>query len=98
MATEFYLPKMSDHMETGTILQWLVEVGDTVSEGQPILEIETDKVNAELEAPASGVLRAIRAGAEASGAEIAVGETIAIIADPNEEIPDMPPLDAAGDQ
>ncbi|MFV2063857.1 MAG: biotin/lipoyl-containing protein [Chloroflexota bacterium] len=95
MATELYLPKMSDHMESGTIGEWLVKVGDTVVQGQPVLEIETDKVNAEIEAPASGVLRVIRAGAEVPGTEIRVGETIAIIADADEEITELPPLEDA---
>ena len=95
MATEFYLPKMTAHMDSGVIGEWLVKVGDTVEQGQPVLEIETDKVTAEVEAPASGVLRVIRAGAEIPGTEIPVGETIAIIAEADEEIPELPPLEPA---
>jgi len=54
MAREVYMPKMSDHMQEGTILSWLVPEGESVSVRQPILEIETDKAVGEVEAPATG--------------------------------------------
>ena len=60
MAVEVYMPKMSDHMESGEIIQWLVSEGDHVEQGQPIVELMTDKVSAELEAPASGIVKGIR--------------------------------------
>lgn len=56
MAEAVLMPKLGATMEEGTIINWLVEEGDTVNEGDPILEIMTDKVNLEVEAPASGVL------------------------------------------
>ena len=65
MAVEVFLPKMTDHMDAGEIVRWLVSEGATVSEHQPILEMMTDKVVAEVEAPASGVLTGIRAGRRA---------------------------------
>lgn len=80
MATDVFMPKMTDFMEEGTIVSWLVAEGDHVQEGQPILELETDKATVEMEAPATGYLTAIRAGAVA-GAVIPVGETIASIVD-----------------
>ena len=89
MAAEIYLPKMSDHMEEGTIIRWLVKEGETVTRGQVVLEIETDKAVGEIEASADGVLKGIRAG---DGATIPVGETIAYIARPDESIPELPPL------
>ena len=55
MATEVFVPKMTDFMEEAVIVAWLVNEGDAVTEGQPILEMETDKAIAELEAPAIGL-------------------------------------------
>ena len=56
MATEIIMPKAGMDMQEGQILKWMVEVGDSVEEGQVILEIMTDKVSMEVEAEASGVL------------------------------------------
>lgn len=89
MPVEVYMPKMSDHMQRGTIISWLVEDGAVVQEHQVIAEVETDKAIAEIEAPASGVVRGIRAE---KGSVIPVGEVIAFIAAPGEELPLLPPL------
>ena len=83
MAVEFYIAKMSDHMETAQILKWLVKEGDRVEQYQIILELMTDKVTAEVEAPAAGVIKGIRPGA-VDGAEVPVGEVICYIAAPGE--------------
>ena len=91
MAVEVFMPKMSDHMETGEIIRWLVTEGDQIEQGQVIMEVMTDKVVADLEAPASGVLKGIRQGTEA-GAIVPVGETFAFIAEIDEEVPVLPPL------
>ncbi|MGC8877611.1 MAG: dihydrolipoamide acetyltransferase family protein [Anaerolineae bacterium] len=91
MATEVFMPKMTDHMEAGEIIRWLVKEGDRVEQGQVIMEVMTDKVVADLEAPASGILKGIRPGA-VDGAIIPVGETFAFIAEPDEEVPALPPL------
>ena len=91
VAVEVYIPKMSDHMEAGEVIRWLAGEGDRVEEGQPILELMTDKVVAELPAPASGLLKGVRAGA-GDGAVVRVGETIAFIAAPGEAVPTLPPL------
>lgn len=92
MATEVFISKMTDFMEEATILSWLVAEGDHVDEGQAILELETDKAAAELEAPASGYLVGIRQGAVA-GAVIRVGETVAYVVDmPDEAVAALPPL------
>ena len=56
MATTIVMPQLSSTMEKGTIVQWLKQVGDEVSEGEAILEITTDKVDIEVESPAAGVL------------------------------------------
>jgi pyruvate dehydrogenase E2 component (dihydrolipoamide acetyltransferase) len=86
------MPKMSDHMEQGTVLRWLVKEGETVSRGQVLLEVETDKATGEIESPADGVLKGIRAG---EGDTLPVGETIAFIARENETVPARPSLAGA---
>ena len=70
-------------MEEGTILQWFKKEGDKVEAGEPLLEIETDKVNMEVEATASGVLLKIF---RAAGDTVPVTETIGWIGEPGEEV------------
>lgn len=89
MPSEVYMPKMSDHMQTGTILKWLVEEGDEVEEHQPLFEVETDKAIGEVESRSAGVIRGIRAR---EGTEVPVGEVIAFIVQAGEEVPSLPPL------
>ena len=96
MAVEIYMPKMSDHMEHGGIVKWLVKEGDRVEEGQVVVEIETDKVTASIDAPASGVIKGIRKGV-VEGASVPVGETIAFIAEGDEEVAGLPPLEVSGE-
>lgn len=57
MATEILLPKIGFSMTEGTLAEWLVDDGATVTEGQPLFSIETDKSTNEVEAPSSGTLR-----------------------------------------
>jgi pyruvate dehydrogenase E2 component (dihydrolipoamide acetyltransferase) len=94
MAVEVFMPKMTDHMESGEIIRWLVKEGDAVEQGQILMEVMTDKVVAEFESPATGILKGIRAGA-IDGATIPVGETFAFIAAPDEQVPTLPPLKGA---
>jgi 2-oxoglutarate dehydrogenase E2 component (dihydrolipoamide succinyltransferase) len=56
--TDVLVPKWGLTMEEAEVLRWLKAVGDTVTEGEPILELETDKATGEVEAPATGVLTA----------------------------------------
>ena len=56
MLTEIYMPKNGMDMTEGTIIAWLKQEGDQVEMGEPIMEIETDKITMESEAPASGIL------------------------------------------
>jgi pyruvate dehydrogenase E2 component (dihydrolipoamide acetyltransferase) len=76
MATEVTMPRLSDSMEEGTVLKWLVEVGGEVRRGAPLVEIETDKANMTYEADTDGVLVEVIA---AEGDTLAVGEPIARI-------------------
>lgn len=91
MVTEVYMPKVTDHMTEGLIIDWLVTEGDQVEQGQPLLEMETDKAVVVLEAPASGIVKGVRGGVKA-GAIVPVGETIAYIADAGEMVTMLPPL------
>ena len=72
MSVPINIPKLGVSMTEGTLLEWLVADGDVVAEGDPIYLIETDKVENEVGATASGTLR--RTGEE--GETYAVGETI----------------------
>lgn len=59
MATEFTMPMLGEVMEEGCIVAWLKKEGDTVQQGDIIMEVETDKAAMELESPASGLLTKI---------------------------------------
>src|SRR5918996_1010179 len=76
MPATVVMPALELAQETGKVLRWLKAPGDTVSQGEPIVEIETDKVTVEVEAPAAGVLRDVTARA---GDVVPVGQTIARI-------------------
>lgn len=88
MPTEIRMPKLSDTMEEGTIVRWLKNPGDTVQQGEPLAEVETDKADVELEASTSGVLREIRV---AQGQGAAVGQVIAVLGDAAEAGAAAPP-------
>jgi pyruvate dehydrogenase E2 component (dihydrolipoamide acetyltransferase) len=83
MATELTMPRLSDSMEDGTILRWLVAEGDRVQAGQELVEVETDKATVTHEALADGVVLALLA---AEGDSVAVGAPIAMIGEPGEEV------------
>ncbi len=59
MATEFTMPMLGEVMEEGKLIEWKKHEGDAVEKGEIILEVETDKVVAEVESPAAGVLKEI---------------------------------------
>ena len=86
MATNVLLPQWGMNMEDGTLTKWLVNEGEEISEGQPLVEVETAKINSELESPASGVVAHIMA---AEGSLVKVGEIVAVIGAPGED-PPMP--------
>jgi pyruvate dehydrogenase E2 component (dihydrolipoamide acetyltransferase) len=75
------MPRLSDSMEEGTVLKWLKSVGDEVSRGEPLVEIETDKANMTYEADTDGVLVELVAN---EGDTVALGEPIARIGDASE--------------
>jgi pyruvate dehydrogenase E2 component (dihydrolipoamide acetyltransferase) len=82
MADEVKLPRLGQGMESGTIVKWLKSEGDQVEKGEPLYELDTDKVTQEVEAEASGVLLKI---AVAEG-EADVGTTIAVIGEQGEDV------------
>src|SRR5882762_469548 len=73
------MPALELAQETGKVLRWMKAPGDKVRKGEPIVEIETDKVTVEIESPASGILSHVTAH---EGDVIPVGHTIALIAEP----------------
>src|SRR3954452_19725860 len=80
MATEIKLPRLGQGMESGTIVKWLKSEGDQVEKGEPLYELDTDKVTQEVEADASGVLLKIAV----QQGEVQVGKTIAVIGEQGE--------------
>ena len=84
MALSVVMPALEIAQETGKLVCWLKKEGDSVSKGEPLLEIETDKAVMEIEAPGDGILAGIKVLA---GAEVPVGHTIAWIVRPGEAPP-----------
>ncbi|MBA2476170.1 MAG: hypothetical protein H0V40_09490, partial [Actinobacteria bacterium] len=83
MAVEVKLPRLGQGMESGTIVRWLKAEGEAVEKGEPLYELDTEKVTQEVEAEASGVLLQI---AIESG-EVEVGRTVAVIGAEGEDVP-----------
>jgi pyruvate dehydrogenase E2 component (dihydrolipoamide acetyltransferase) len=83
MASNVLMPKMGYDMTEGKILRWIKNEGDAVTKGEPIAEIQTEKVNIEIEAFDSGVLAKILHNA---GEDVPVGEAIGVIAQPGEKV------------
>ncbi len=81
MPTSVIMPALELAQETGKVIRWLKAPGDAVTKGEPIVEIETDKVTTEIEAPASGILRDVSAQ---EGEVVPVGQAIALILAPDE--------------
>ena len=83
MASEIVLPQWGMEMQDGTIVRWLKQEGDTVAEGEPIVEVETAKLQTELESTASGVLSRIVAQ---EGEIVPIRGVLCVIAEPGEEL------------
>ena len=97
MSSQVIMPKLSDAMAEGKVLQWMKKEGDRVQGGDVLASIETDKAEIELEAFGSGVLRKVLVG---EGQSVPVGHIIAVIAEPDEDISQLvkgaPAAQAAG--
>ena len=83
MASEIVLPQWGMEMQDGTIVRWLKQEGDTVAEGEPIVEVETAKLQTELESTASGILSRIVAQ---EGEIVPIRGVLCVIAEPGEEL------------
>ena len=81
MPTKIVMPQLGESVVEGTVNKWLKQVGDSVTEYEPLLEISTDKVDTEVPAPASGILLQILVPA---GQTVERGVLLALIGDPNE--------------
>ena len=83
MATEVKLPRLGQGMESGTVVRWLKQEGDRVEKGEPLYELDTEKVTQEVEAEAAGVLLKIAV----QEGEVPVGQTVAVIGEEGEDVP-----------
>ena len=86
MATEIVMPKLGLTMTEGLINNWLVKEGDTVAAGQPVLEISSEKLTSDVEAPSAGVILKIISQA---GDTVPCKKVIAWIGEAGESIPGM---------
>jgi pyruvate dehydrogenase E2 component (dihydrolipoamide acetyltransferase) len=84
MAADVIMPALGMAQETGKVVRWLKREGETVTKGEPLLEVETDKVTVEIEAPADGTLEQVTA---ADGTEVPVGSVIALVVAAGERLP-----------
>src|SRR6476646_8411727 len=86
MATQVVMPKLSPTMEEGQVARWLKKEGDKVSMGEPLAEIDTDKATMEMQALSAGVLRKVLIH---EGESAPLGQPIAIIGEPDEDISEL---------
>src|ERR671938_675928 len=93
MATDVVMPQVGESIAEGTIVRWLKKVGYTVVRDEPLFEISTDKVDAEIPSPAAGVLTEITAH---EGDTVAVNAVVANIAAAGEAVQPVPAA-ASGD-
>ncbi|HET9325131.1 MAG TPA: dihydrolipoamide acetyltransferase family protein, partial [Gaiellaceae bacterium] len=94
MATEVKLPRLGQGMESGTVVRWLKHEGDPVEKGEPLYELDTEKVTQEVEAEASGVLLKIAV----QEGEVPVGQTVAVIGEQGESVPEEEEEEATPDR
>src|SRR5882672_10942024 len=76
MATDVVMPQMGESIAEGTIVRWMKKVGDKVDRDEPLFEISTDKVDAEIPSPAAGVVSEIRVK---EGETVPVNSVVAVI-------------------
>ncbi|MFQ6073866.1 MAG: dihydrolipoamide acetyltransferase family protein [Candidatus Bathyarchaeia archaeon] len=86
MVTKVVMPRLSLTMKEGTVVNWFKKEGETVKKGEPLVEVLSEKVTYDVEAPASGVLRKILA---VEGDDVPVAGTLGVIAEPDEPLPEI---------
>jgi pyruvate dehydrogenase E2 component (dihydrolipoamide acetyltransferase) len=92
MAIEVKLPRLGQGMESGTIVRWFKAEGDAVAKGEPLYEVDTEKVTQEVEAEASGMLLRIVVPV----GEVPVGTTLALVGEPGEQLAAEPAAERLG--
>src|SRR5580700_5773651 len=94
MPTDVIMPQMGESIFEGTITKWLKKQGDTVQRDEPLFEISTDKVDAEIPSPASGVLSEVKI---AEGNTVQINTVVGVIADADGQAPaaTAPPVTAS---
>jgi 2-oxoglutarate dehydrogenase E2 component (dihydrolipoamide succinyltransferase) len=92
MSTQVIMPQMGESIAEGTITKWLKTVGDTVKRDEPIFEISTDKVDAEIPSPVAGTLIEIKVN---EGQTVAINTVVAVIGEAGEQPATAPPAQAA---
>jgi len=85
MPADVIMPALGMAQETGKVLRWLKHDGESVTKGEPLLEVETDKVTVEIEAPTGGTLAGVRAQ---EGTDVPVGTVIAVVLAAHSSIPE----------
>src|SRR3984893_12714953 len=94
MPTDVVMPQMGESIAEGTIVRWIKKVGDQVARDEPLFEISTDKVDAEIPSPAAGVLAEIRVK---EGETVPVNSVVAVIGQAASGKPALaPPMQADG--
>jgi len=78
MPTDVVMPQMGESITEGTLTKWLKKVGDAVQRDEPLFEISTDKVDAEIPSPSAGTLQEIKV---AEGATVQINTVVAVIGD-----------------
>src|SRR5258708_27053356 len=81
--TDVIMPQMGESIAEGTVTKWMKQIGDKVQRDEPLFEISTDKVDAEIPAPATGVLKEIRV---APGTTVPINTVVAVIAAEGETV------------
>jgi len=87
MPTNVLMPQMGESVAEGTLVRWIKKAGDTVDRDEPLFEISTDKVDAEIPSPAAGVLVEIRVK---EGETVPVESVVAVLAQAGEAITPAP--------
>src|SRR5438067_1074680 len=85
MPVEVIMPMLGMAQETGKVVRWLKAEGEAVAKAEPLMEVETDKVTVEIEAPAAGTLAGVTA---AEGEDVPVGQVIAYVLGEGEQLPE----------
>src|SRR5262245_52148362 len=91
MSIDVIMPQMGESIAEGTVTKWLKAVGDKVQRDEPLFEISTDKVEAEIPSPAAGVLRAIRVQ---PGTTVPINSVVGVIAAEGEAVAPSAPAPA----